>query len=175
MHFQSTVYRALNPIWTREPLSGAGAARFGGRFNPKRVPALYCSLSPVTAMNEAQQAGQPGHFQPVTLISCDADFDPIFDGCDTGALAQLGLTPSDLARNDWRDQMRSNGISATQQVALDLIKKGYHGLLVPSFSQGATMACRNLVLWKWGPDLPTRLTLVDDEGRLTRGWSVHPY
>lgn len=167
MHFQSTVYRALNPIWASDPLSGEGAARYGGRFNPKRVPALYFSLSPVTAMNEAQQSGQPGHFQPVTLISCDADMDPVFDGCDDEALATHGLTPADLARNDWRDQMKLQGIAATQQLALDLIQKGFHGIVVPSFSQGATPACRNLVLWKWSSELPTKLTLIDDEGRLT--------
>ena len=37
------LYRSLNPVFAREPLSGEGARRHGGRFNPKGTPALYCS------------------------------------------------------------------------------------------------------------------------------------
>ena len=37
--YRGKLYRALNPIHAREPLSGRGAALYGGRFNPKGTPA----------------------------------------------------------------------------------------------------------------------------------------
>lgn len=49
-------YRMLTPRWSFQPLSGAGAAREGGRFNRPRTPALYLSLEPETAVAEFSQA-----------------------------------------------------------------------------------------------------------------------
>ncbi|SHF58103.1 hypothetical protein [Devosia limi] len=46
--------------------------------------------------------------------------------------------------------------------------EGYHGLLVPSFATGATSEDLNLVLWTWGNAAPVRVTLIDDESRLSR-------
>ncbi|WP_439546652.1 RES domain-containing protein [Sandarakinorhabdus sp.] len=37
-------HRYLTPRWSHAPLSGAGAALHGGRFNRPGVPALYLSL-----------------------------------------------------------------------------------------------------------------------------------
>lgn len=163
MRFAGAVYRALNPVWAAQPLSGEGAARFGGRSNPKGFDALYTALSPVTAMKEANQAGS---FQPITLIACNADIDPVFDARDPAILATRGLTPADLARSDWREDMRTRGIAPTQQLALDLIGQGYHGLLAPSYAPSATINCVNLVLWNWSDATPTLLGLIDDDDRL---------
>ncbi len=41
MRLRTTVYRAHNPRWSFAPLSGADAARYGGRFNPTGMEALY--------------------------------------------------------------------------------------------------------------------------------------
>jgi RES domain-containing protein len=54
MRFRGTGYRALQPKWSHAPLSGQGAAIHGGRFNPRRVPALYLSLDVGTAITESQ-------------------------------------------------------------------------------------------------------------------------
>lgn len=70
MRFQGELYRALNPIYAREPMSGRGAELYGGRFNRKGTPALYMSLSVMTALREANQAGS---LQPTMLVSYDAD------------------------------------------------------------------------------------------------------
>ncbi len=160
MHFTGTLFRALNPVHAREPLSGRGAELYGGRFNPKGMPALYTSLSILTALREANQVG---HLQPTTLVSYRADVDCIFDSRDPAAMAEEGLVPADLADPGWRDQMRHEGEATTQTLARRLTAKGYNGLLVPSYAPGAGPDDINLVLWRWGG-----LILIDDENRLSR-------
>jgi RES domain-containing protein len=64
--YQGKLYRALNPVYAQEPLSGRVAELYGGRFNPKGVPALSTSLAVLTALREANQVG---NLQPTTLVS----------------------------------------------------------------------------------------------------------
>lgn len=45
---------------------------------------------------------------------------------------------------------------------------GFNGLLVKSFAPGAKDSDLNLVLWRWSDRPPSRLTLIDDEKRLSR-------
>ena len=163
MHFQGLLYRALNPIRAREPLSGEGARLHGGRFNPKGVPALYTALSVMTAIREANQIGT---LQPTTLVSYEADITPVFDATDADALSNYGMTAADLAADDWRMRMRAEGKAPTQILAERLIADGFAGLRVPSFAKGATGEYLNMVLWVWGSTLPAKLVLIDDERRL---------
>jgi RES domain-containing protein len=159
------LYRALNPVYAREPLSGEGARRFGGRFNPRGVPALYCSLGILTAVRESNQVGT---LQPTTLVSYEANIAGIFDCTDPTAVGAEGMHPADLSASTWRDEMTSAGEARTQAFARRLMAKGINGLLVQSFAAGATPGDLNLVLWRWGPAPPAQLLLIDDEGRLTR-------
>lgn len=41
-------------------------------------------------------------------------------------------------------------------------------MLVRSFAPGADEDALNLVLWSWSDAAPSRLTLIDDENRLSR-------
>ncbi|MCT7668127.1 RES domain-containing protein, partial [Shinella kummerowiae] len=56
----------------------------------------------------------------------------------------------------------------TQAFAGRLAAAGYHGLIVRSFAPGAARDDANLVLWTWSDAAPCRLTLIHDEGRLSR-------
>jgi len=165
MLFQGALYRALNPVYAREPLSGRGAALYGGRFNRKGTPALYTSLSVMTALREANQAGS---LQPTVLVSYDADIGRVFDSRDEEALREEGMDAAALADTAWRDRMKAAGQAETQAFAQRLAEAGYHGLLVKSFAPGATGGDLNLVLWEWSDAPPCRLTLIDDENRLSR-------
>ena len=49
-----------------------------------------------------------------------------------------------------------------------LMANGHRAMLVRSFAPGATETYLNLVLWQWGASAPARLTLIDDENRLSR-------
>ncbi len=163
MRYQGLLYRALNPIRAREPLSGEGARLHGGRFNSKGIPALYTAMSVMTAIREANQIGT---LQPTTLVSYEADITPIFDATDANALGNYGMTPVDLAADDWRIRMQREGKAPTQILAERLIADGYAGLRVRSFAAGATAEDLNVVLWVWSNARPTKLVLIDDEGRL---------
>lgn len=159
MHFEGLLYRALNPVYAREPLSGAGAARFGGRFNRIGRPALYTSLDPDTALREANQVGT---LQPTTLVAYDADVDPLLDGRDGQALASFGIDSAALADPTWRDRMLAREPVPTQHLAEAAISKGFAGIIVPSFARGARADALNLVLWRWD----AKLSLIDDDNRL---------
>lgn len=165
MHYRGKLYRALNPIYAREPLSGRGAELYGGRFNPKGMPAFYLSLSVMTALKEANQAGS---LQPTTLVSYDAEIDRIFDCRDFAALKIWDMDSGMLADSTWRDQMKATGEARTQTFARDLSAANYHGLLVRSFAPGASEDDLNLVLWKWNDIDRSFLRLIDDENRLSR-------
>ncbi len=163
MKFNGKLYRALNPIYAHEPMSGHGAALFGGRFNPRGMPALYVTLSIVTAVRESNQAGS---LQPTTLVSYHGDFEKIFDARDPAALASYGMDAAGLADPAWRDQMKASGKSRTQLFAEALAADGYQGMLVPSFATGSDGQDLNIVLWSWSDQPPGQLTLIDDEGSL---------
>ena len=163
MEYTGLLYRALNPVYARDPLSGRGAGIYGGRFNPKGVDALYTALDPATALREANQVGD---LQPTTLVCYRAEIDMVFDASDTAALTAAGLNEASLADPTWRDQMIETGEAPTQRFARNLIAEGYNGLLVRSFAKGAGLGDMNLVLWKWSASGPSRLELIDDEDRL---------
>ncbi len=163
--YRDKLYRALNPVYAREPLFGRGTALFGGRFNPKGVPALYASLTIMTALREANQVGS---LQPTKLVAYEAEIDRLFDCRDETALKKMDLDGSLLGDAAWREQMRLNREAPTQVFARRLIAAGYNGLLVRSFAKGAGLDDLNVVLWRWGSSAPFRLVLIDDENRLSR-------
>ena len=164
MRFRGLVYRAHNPQWSWTPLSGEGARRHGGRFNRRGVPALYTSLSPLTAIREAEPLGRP--MQPLVLCAYDVDAEPIFDALDEALCLALGVGASDLACPTWEAEMRAGSVSASQALAERLAADGYVGMRVQSFARGAGDDDFNLVLWRWGANRPVRVVLIDDEDRL---------
>lgn len=163
--YRGKLYRALNPIYAREPLSGKGAELYGGRFNPRGMPALYCSLTVLTALREANQVG---NLQPTTLVCYEAEIEGVFDGRDEAALRAEGMDAAALADSTWRDQMKASGEARTQSFVRTIVAKGYRAILVRSFAPGAGASDLNLVLWSWGGTAPARLVLIDDEGRLSK-------
>ncbi|MCE7033404.1 RES family NAD+ phosphorylase [Lysobacter sp. GX 14042] len=155
-------YRMLTPRWSFQPLSGAGAAREGGRFNRPRTRALYLSLEPETAVAEFSQA-EP-LFSP-GVLACfrirveqvadlregyNRDWDPLWREWDC----------------EWKRLWFIEGIEPPTWAMADLLEgAGARGLLFPSVKRpGGT----NLVLY------PERLTdgdelqVHDPEGQLPK-------
>ena len=102
------------------------------------------------------------------LVCYEAAIERVFDTRDAAALRAAGLDAAAMSAATWRDEMREKGEARTQTFARDLIAQGYCGLLVRSFAAGTGEHDLNLVLWRWGNAPPARITLIDDEGRLSR-------
>ena len=160
------VFRTQSPKWALDALSGEGARRTGGRFNKKGVPAVYASLSILGVIRGSTPFGL--QLQPTTICAYKVDVRPIFDVSNAWDLAQKGISFADLEDPNWRAEKLVGRISTSQSVADRLIQDGYAGMLVQSFSDRASELDHNLVLWEFGPDLPTQITLVDDDDRLGR-------
>jgi len=162
--YAGPLYRALNPVYARQPLSGHGAALHGGRFNPKGTPALYTALDPATALREANQVGS---LQPTVLVCYEADIALIFDTRDDEALDRYDLSAEILADPGWRAKLLDGHSVPTQDFARRLVTDGYSGLLTRSFAKGASGIDLNIVLWRWTGE-GCALNIIDDENRLGR-------
>jgi RES domain-containing protein len=161
LRFQGVCYRAHDPRWAFSPLSGEGAERGGGRFNPKGVAALYLSLSAMGAITE-QQAGFACRLQPLTLCEYGVDVDTVID-----LRTAAGRKAAGVALEGMRCAWKLEPAPASWRIARRLAREAA-GILVPSFATGATAEMSNLVLWTWGPDLPHQVTVFDPRGRLPK-------
>ena len=166
MRLTRIVYRAHNPRWSFLPDSGTGAATTGGRFNRIGLPALYTALRFETAWLEAQQAF-PFKAQPMTLCAYDVDCDDVLDLTDPATRSAHGIDPVDLAC-PWKDLSTRSQVPPSWTLADRLIASGCSGIIVPSFASGAATADVNVVFWRWGPEPPHQVRVIDDQGRLPR-------
>ena len=120
----------------------------------------------MTAFGEATQ-GFTRRLQPLTMCEYDVDCDGIVDLRDHAACHANGVTPADLACAWLRLQLA--GKQAPSWIVADRLKAANGpGILVTSFVPGAAATDVNLVLWRWGPDLPCRVNVHDPGGRLPR-------
>lgn len=166
MRFLGRCYRAHDPAWSFRPLSGAGAAITGGRFNRKGEPTLYLSLDVMTSFGECTQ-GFTARLLPLTMCEYDVDCDDIADLRDDAARASCGISRQDLAC-PWLAFSRAGRQAPSWQVTDRLKASGHAGILVPSFAPGATDANINLVLWMWSADLSHKIKVYDPTERLPR-------
>ena len=160
--YEGTVFRAHNPRWSWTPLSGDGARRYGGRFNPVGTPALYTSERASTALLEASPLGRP--FQPLTLVAYRVRARLADAVEDTAA---LGIAAAELNHPTWARDMADGRVPPQHGLAARLTAEGYHGLRVRSFARGARAVDVNVVLWRWGRE-GADVEVIDDEGRLKR-------
>ena len=144
--FKRRVVRAAKPSWSYAPTSGEGAARHGGRFNPKGVPALYTSFDFETCAHEVRFSLNT---DPYTFFHLEIVSTKIADLSSRDVREELDVTWSDLECPNWESEMHAGAEPATHKIATRLIGMGYHGIIVPSFAPRATPDDLNLVLWNW--------------------------
>ena len=166
MRFVGDVYRAHDPRWSWTPLSGRGAALGGGRFNLRGQPALYLSLTPMTAVREAS-AGFAHRLEPLLLCTYAVDCEDIVDLRDAAGHAEYGIARTDLACA-WALDLAEGRQPGSHGVVRRLLDRGAAGLLAPSFARGAAPHDHNLVLWRWGRNLPHRVDVHDPSGRMPK-------
>lgn len=164
MRFAGRCYRGHDPAWSFSPISGEGAAQTGGRFNRKGEPTLYLSLDIMTSLGECMQ-GLSRRLLPLTMCEYDVDCEGVADLRDEPARMRQGVAREELACA-WLSFQIARKPAPSWLVKDRLVASGFCGTLVPSFVPGATDANVNLVLWRWGPDLPHRVQVYDPSGRL---------
>jgi RES domain-containing protein len=173
LRFQGTGYRAHDPKWAFTPISGEGAKASGGRFNPTGTSALYLALSLEGIFLEMGH-GFVHRFDPLTICSYDIDVDDIVDLSTDDARRAASVELADTACA-WALELANGQEPPFWVVARRLMGRGAAGILVPSFARGARADMRNLVLWRWGPAPPHRVSVHDPEGRLPkdqRSWET---
>ena len=139
----------LAPKWAHQPLSGAGAAQHGGRFNEPGTKALYISEDYITAISEYEQ--ELG-IRPGTLCAYDVDVKEIVDLTDSLVQTVCSVTPAILAcswKEIWLVQKQR---PPTWDLAARLTAVNCAGVRVPSMRHFSGI---NIVLWKWN-DHPDR-------------------
>jgi len=164
LRFQGRGFRGHDPKWSFAPLSGDGAAKRGGRFNRAGEPTLYLALDIVTAVNECMQ-GLGQRLQPLLICEYDVDCEPVADLGTESSRTELGVAFADLACG-WLTHMRSGREPPSWRVVDALKNQGFAGMIASSLAPGADSNDLNLILWRWGPDLPTQVTVHDPSRRL---------
>ena len=166
MRFRGECFRAHHPNWSWTPLSGAGAALKGRRFNWPGLETLYLSLSFNTVFREIS-GGFAHRLTPHVLCSYDVDCEDIADLRTEAGRAGRAVDLADLACA-WGDALIAGREPASWAVVRRLLAQGCAGILVPSFASGAAEEDQNLVLWRWGPDLPHKVRVYDPSGKLPK-------
>jgi RES domain-containing protein len=166
LRFAGECFRAHDPNWAWTPLSGAGAALKGRRFNWPGLETLYLSLSYHTVFREVS-AGFAHRLTPYVLCSYDVDCEDIADLRTDVGREELGIALADIGCA-WGDALIAGREPRTWAIVRRLLAEGYAGALVPSFAIGATADDQNLVLWRWGPDPPHQVTVYDPTGKLPK-------
>ena len=156
-------YRCLTPKWSYLPLSGAGAAQNGGRFNRPELEALYLSNRPETALAEYGQ--ESSIIPPGTLVAYTVRVDPVVDfsgGFDDATWPAAWANWS----CDWKYIARvKRRVPPTWHLADGLVSEGFRGLLFPSIRYPNGI---NLVLFTGNLTAGDHIQVVDPEGRLPR-------
>lgn len=126
-------FRYLTPKWAYLPLSGAGAASAGGRFNRPGVEALYLSAESETALAEHKQGSSLP--RPATLAAYEVE---LCDVVDLSAGYDPGHWPASWAdwNCDWRWIARvERKVPPSWRLGDAAISSGARGLLFPSTQQ----------------------------------------
>jgi RES domain-containing protein len=137
-------------------LSGAGAALYGGRFNPQGQSALYLALDLMTAITEANR-GFANKINPCVMCGYDIDCADLADLRTEADRAAAGVALADMAC-PWFPIARAGDDPPSWRLARALRAAGLAGLLYPSFAPGAPTNGCALVLWDWAATPPRRRT-----------------
>ncbi|MFQ1002275.1 RES family NAD+ phosphorylase [Modestobacter sp. SSW1-42] len=105
--WSGTVHRYTNAVY--DPLSGEGAYRFGGRWNPRRVfPTIYLADPLRACVLEFERAARAAAIDPAAMMrrgyvlhAITVTDLPLLDLRSPEALESVGLSLEDITGEDW--------------------------------------------------------------------------
>ena len=121
------LWRAYVPRWSHLPLSGEGAARWGGRWNPVGVPTIYAARELSTAWAEYNQ-GFVQH--PALIAQLELTGARLIDTTDPAVLDQWGMN-EDIHRTEWRSALSEGADCATHAAYRRFAEAQIDGVIYP--------------------------------------------
>lgn len=160
-------WRVLVPKWAHDPLSGKGAALYGGRFNPAGIEALYLSGDVATAVAEYQNMIMA---RPGTFCVYEIDVAGVVDASDVDARRAWRIAASEMTA-DWRSAASRGRQPRSWRLAKRLRAAGAAGLRYPSLRRPGGV---NLALWRWNDARVRHVAVIDTLSDLPRDQSLWP-
>jgi RES domain-containing protein len=136
--FRRICFRVAGPLYTTadDIVSGFGARRGGGRWNPAGVMhAVYLSTDPVTAMAESlahhTYFGLPyADAMPKVTVAVEVELNAVLDLTAVGSAGPIAT--ANLLAEDWRAAAADRREACTQAIGRAASIIGLGGLIVPS-------------------------------------------
>ena len=119
----------------KDVLSGDGACKHGGRWNPPGHATVYGSTTDTTALEECKANDR--YYGVITrsprlLVAIEAQLTRVMDLTNPDIRRALDLTLKELAAEDWRKLMAAGKGSLTQVLGRAVAEVGGSGLLARS-------------------------------------------
>ncbi len=138
--FEGVIYRAVSPRYasSRDAVSGLGAKKHGGRWNPPgEFAAVYGALDPETAMAEAlavqRYYGLPVHGAfPRVFLAVECRLKRVVDVTDAKVERALGVNLAGLVELDWRAANDEGSESLSQALGRAAFAATWEGMILPS-------------------------------------------
>jgi len=131
----------------KDILSGAGAKRRGGRWNPPGLAAIYGSTTDTAALEEAKANDRYYGLEtktPRLVVAIHAEVSKMLDLTSAKVRRRLGITLAELAQEDWRKLLQSGQESLSQALGRATAEVGASGVLVRS---AAIRKAHNVVIF----------------------------
>lgn len=143
-------YRSTSLKYSTEAdlLSGEGAKRNGGRWNPVGIAMIYASDTPETAMAETlahyRYYGLEIHVSmPRLFVAMNVQLTSVLDLTSPKILKRIGMTMSRMTNVDWRKEMNAHRKPISQTIGHAVSSAGFEGFIVKSH---ANQSGKNIVI-----------------------------
>ena len=137
--FDGVIIRSVGVNYASESdfLSGDGAGKYGGRWNPVGLNSIYGATDIITATMEAYQnfldAGfSLNNLRPRVTAGAKVTVSRLLDLTDNAILDELGFSKPELLAEDWQALQSGGEESWTQAIGRGSFERGFEGLIANS-------------------------------------------